>query len=153
MARYVNRTAIANSRIVNVSDSAIDISVKDNETQRTTQHIESMTPLDFLKRFTKHILPKGFTRIRWYGFLSCAKRAKALREIREDLKDASPPVSLKRTEEMIQAMMERLQQSHCPKCADGRMKWLKIDYFSSQRRITKHPNPILTAAFCMDSGG
>jgi hypothetical protein len=112
-----------------------------------------MTPLEFLKRFLKHILPKGFTRIRWYGFLSCAKRAKALREIREDLKDASPPVSLKRAEALIQAMMERLQQSCCPKCSNGRMQWLGIRHFVGLRLKKQLLAPVIAAAPSMDSGG
>ncbi len=68
---------------------------------RKTNQSETLevTPINFLKRFVAHILPKGFTRVRWHGFLSCAQKRQSVNAIRDAICDQSPAISEKKLKE------------------------------------------------------
>lgn len=82
LGRYTHRVAISNNRILQVDDKQVTFSWRDYH-QDYKQIITTMKGTDFLKRFSLHILPPGFTRIRHYGFLSSAAKTKALDALRE----------------------------------------------------------------------
>jgi hypothetical protein len=82
LGRYTHRVAISNNRILQVDDKQVTFSWRDYH-QDYKQIITTMKGTDFLKRFSLHILPPGFTRIRHYGFLSSAAKTKALVALRE----------------------------------------------------------------------
>ena len=72
LARYTHRAAIANSRLVDMSDHAVRFRWKDYRTANpATGAVKiktmSLTPGEFLRRFLLHVLPSGFHRIRHYG--------------------------------------------------------------------------------------
>jgi hypothetical protein len=71
LGQYTNRVAISNHRIVDVSEQAIRFSMKDYADQGRNKCI-SLAPVEFLRRFCLHILPKGFVKIRYYGICSAA---------------------------------------------------------------------------------
>ncbi len=76
LARYTHRIAISNHRLLHVDDEAVTFRYKDYRSRR----IRSLAlPLaEFARRFLLHVLPKGFVRIRYYGFLANAGRARLL---------------------------------------------------------------------------
>ncbi len=82
LGRYTHRVAISNNRILQVDDKLVTFTWRDYH-QDNMMIITLMKGSDFLKRFSLHILPPGFTRIRHYGFLSSAAKAKALEALRE----------------------------------------------------------------------
>lgn len=82
LGRYTHRVAISNNRILHVDDKQVTFSWRDYH-QDYKLIVTSLKGTDFLKRFCLHILPPGFTRIRHYGFLSSAAKAKALAALRE----------------------------------------------------------------------
>ena len=53
------------------------------------QKTMTLSGVEFLRRFLQHVLPKGFVRIRYYGFLSMRQRKRALPLCRELLKLAN----------------------------------------------------------------
>jgi hypothetical protein len=65
LGRYTHRVAIANSRIVDVTDDAVTFRTKDGQTV-------TLPPVVFLRRFVQHILPHAFHKIRHYGLYSSA---------------------------------------------------------------------------------
>ena len=80
LARYTFRTAISNSRIVEYDGNQVTILVRDNN--NPMQRIQkTLNVYDFISRFLKHVLPKRFTRVRFYGFLSNAQKNKKLLQI------------------------------------------------------------------------
>ena len=79
LGRYANRIAITNSRIRSVSDSHTVFSAKDYRTGDTID--VSLTNEEFIRRFLLHVLPKGFQKIRYYGFLSNSVKTRSLRII------------------------------------------------------------------------
>jgi hypothetical protein len=77
LARYTHRVAISNHRIVDVSADRVTFRWKDyrhGSQPRTT----TTTAVEFLRRFFLHVLPKGFVRIRFFGFLAHRRRARDL---------------------------------------------------------------------------
>ena len=77
LARYTHRVAISNHRIVDVDDTHVAFRWKDyaHHNRRRTM---SLAHEEFLHRFLQHVLPKGFPRIRYFGFLANRRRAEFL---------------------------------------------------------------------------
>lgn len=72
LSRYVYRVALTNQRLARFTGGRVTF----RYTQSRTQEARSVSlPVDaFLTRFLQHVLPRGFTKIRWYGLLSPSRR-------------------------------------------------------------------------------
>jgi hypothetical protein len=80
LAPYVYRVAISDRNILNVKSGKVTFRYKENRSDRfktCTLHV-----VEFLRRFLQHVLPKGFVKVRYFGFLATKKREK-LRDIKE----------------------------------------------------------------------
>jgi hypothetical protein len=77
LARYTHRVAISNHRILAVDDSQVTFRWKDYA-HHNKQRTRTLTCEEFLRRFLQHILPKGFPRIRYFGWLANRRRSKLL---------------------------------------------------------------------------
>lgn len=74
LGRYTHRVAIANSRLVAITDDAVSFLWKDYR-QEGRRKVMSLEPAEFMRRFLLHVLPSGFHRIRHFGFLANGHRA------------------------------------------------------------------------------
>jgi hypothetical protein len=92
LGRYTHRVAIANSRLVSVSETAVAFRWKDYRHHGKTK-VMTLDAHEFIRRFLQHTLPDGFHRIRHYGFLANGHRAAKLALCREliDMPPAEPP--------------------------------------------------------------
>lgn len=63
LGRYTHRVGLSNKRLLRVDDEAVTIATRDGNTA-------TMTPLEFVRRFLTHVLPKGFVKIRHYGLVA-----------------------------------------------------------------------------------
>ena len=77
LARYTHRVAISNHRILAVNDSQVTFRWKDYA-HHNKQRTMTLTCEEFLRRFLQHLLPKGFPRIRYFGWLANRRRSKLL---------------------------------------------------------------------------
>ena len=77
LGRYVCRTAIGDSRILSVSDTHVSFRWKDRA-HGDAQSTDTIPGAEFVKRYLRHVLPRGLRAIRYYGF--CHPAAKAKRE-------------------------------------------------------------------------
>ncbi len=77
LARYTHRVAISNHRIVNVADGKVTFRWKDY-TRGSRQRMMAVSGEEFLRRFLLHLLPRGFVRIRFFGFLANRRRTQLL---------------------------------------------------------------------------
>ena len=68
LGRYTHRIAISNSRILHVSDTDVTYTAKDYKSD--TNVTLTISHVEFIRRFLMHILPTGFQKIRYYGFLN-----------------------------------------------------------------------------------
>jgi hypothetical protein len=70
LAPYVFRVAISNSRIVKVENDTVFFRYKKPHSNRW--RTMALGAFEFIRRFLQHLLPKGFMKIRYYGFLNPA---------------------------------------------------------------------------------
>jgi len=84
LGRYTHKIAISNHRIKDISKDKVTFSYKDYRQNAITKEM-TLDPLEFIRRFAMHILPKAFVRIRHYGILSSTVKAKCTNVIKEQL--------------------------------------------------------------------
>ena len=77
LGRYTHRVAISNHRLVSFTNG--DVTFRWRDRKHGNVEREMTLPADkFLRRFLLHLLPKGFVRIRNFGYLANRNRAKLL---------------------------------------------------------------------------
>jgi hypothetical protein len=93
LARYAYRVAISNRRIKSITDNSVMFEYKN---YRTGEYDLLMTlhPHEFIRRFLLHVLPEGFVRIRYGGFLAPRCRGAKLALCRKLLQQQQATASL-----------------------------------------------------------
>lgn len=84
LGRYTHKIAISNHRLLSVDQDKVCFTYKDYR-QAGKQKQCSLSGVEFLRRFSQHILPAGFVRIRHYGMLASKHKAILLNEAKQDL--------------------------------------------------------------------
>ena len=82
VGRCTHRVAIANNRIVDIEDGKVRFRWKDYRNENR-QKVMTLDAGEFIRRFLVHVLPEGFQRIRYYGFLGTRYRKQKLARCRE----------------------------------------------------------------------
>ena len=77
LSRYVFKTATSNRNVHLLPDGQVRWNYRESSTGRLTAI--TLQPLDFIARFLQHILPKGFARVRTFGWLHPAAKVRANR--------------------------------------------------------------------------
>ncbi len=77
LGRYTHRVAISNHRLVSLADGQVTFRWRDSA-DHNQQKLMTVSLDKFLRRFLLHLLPKGFVRIRHFGFLANRRRAALL---------------------------------------------------------------------------
>ena len=121
LGRYTHRIAISNHRLLSFHDDKVTFQWKD----RKTGHCNKTLTLDaqeFIRRFLIHVLPHGFPKIRYFGFLANRQRSASLLLCRQLLNASGPE-----TDPQILDWKSRHQAltgdslELCPICRQGRM--------------------------------
>jgi hypothetical protein len=126
LARYAYRTAISNARITEVTDETVSFRWKNYKNGGAMEEMK-LKGTEFVRRFLLHVLPSGFTRVRFSGYLSNSKRKKKLKLIRKLTNTVGIPLRLKglKTRELILALYH-VDIGKCPCCnydmTHGRLK-------------------------------
>jgi len=125
VGRYTHRVAISNNRLLDIENDQVRFQWKD---YRQGGQVKTMrlSADEFIRRFLIHVLPDGFQRIRYYGFLGNRYRRKKLEQCRRLL---GMPVPAEQTntfpaEKDYRDRLEELtgQSLHrCPQCRQGHM--------------------------------
>ena len=139
LGRYVCRTAISDSRIISLTDTHVSFRWK-NRAKGGTQEVETLEGGKFVKRYLRHVLPRGLRAIRYFGF--CHPAAKLKRERIafhtgiplligvESTKPVKPPHVV-----------------HCPCCGEPMIKLLRLLPAWNPGRAPPHiPNPSRSCA-------
>ena len=90
----------------------------------------TLTGEEFMHRFSQHILPAGFVRIRHYGFLAACNRRK-LRSIQIHMKVTPAPLKRKRTRWKELCQEKWMEYNLCKHC--GRAQMITIEVFGPAR--------------------
>jgi hypothetical protein len=77
LGRYTHRVAISNHRLVSLADGQVTFRWRDSA-DHNQQKLIPVSLDEFLRRFLLHLLPKGFVRIRHFGFLANRRRSTLL---------------------------------------------------------------------------
>jgi hypothetical protein len=120
LARYTHRVAIANSRIKALKDGTVTFTYKNRKEDRT--EALTITAVEFIRRFLLHSLPKGFVRIRHYGFLANRNRSVNLAIIRQLMGLQAPSDQPLTTVEGILRQLTGIDITICSCCHKGKMQ-------------------------------
>ena len=85
LARYTHRVAISNRRLVSMKNGNVSFRWKDYA-HGCRRRVMTLSAVEFIRRFLTHILPKGFMRIRHFGFLANRCRSQKLQQCRSLLR-------------------------------------------------------------------
>lgn len=121
VARYTHRVAISNDRLLDIADGVVRFRWKDYR-HHNRQKTMPLTAEEFIRRFLLHVLPPGFQRIRYFGFLCNRYRAAKLARCREllDMPQPAVPAAKKDYRDHYQELTgTSLRQ--CPICHHGNM--------------------------------
>lgn len=80
LGRYTHKIAISNSRILSVSDDTVTFSARGKK-PGDPKRLISLEHTEFIRRYLMHVLPSGFQKIRYYGFLNNRYKARNLKLI------------------------------------------------------------------------
>jgi hypothetical protein len=123
VGRYTHRVAISNNRLLGIEKGKVTFRYKDyrHHDQQKTMTLEAE---EFIRRFLLHVLPDGFQRIRYYGFLGNRYREQKLERCRRLLGMPSCEASAQEPTKDYRDRYEELTGSslrECPVCHKGRM--------------------------------
>ena len=115
LGRYTHRTAVSDGRLLRFDGSSVELSYTDYA-DGNRRKVMTLCGEELLRRFLLHVLPKGFMRVRHFGFLANRCRAKRLVAIRSAL--ALPPPAHARTTTAPAAYAGH----PCPRCRKGHLR-------------------------------
>ena len=115
LARYTFKTAISNSR-VKYENGIVTVRVSDRKTLETKEL--PIPAVEFINRFLCHVLPSGFTRVRYFGFLSNSCKTRCLSSIHRQrkLKEYTPSPLTGASKLTVLKVLFQRDYSCCPAC-------------------------------------
>ncbi len=118
LGRYTHKIAISNHRITDIDHQSVTFTYKDYR-KAGQKKLMTLDAMEFIRRFSLHILPKGFVRIRHFGILGSAGKKEAIPLI----KGQFPQETLAPVEPRI---LEVYNPKLCPHCKTETMANLEI---------------------------
>ena len=124
LGQYTHRVAITNQRILIIAGGKVTFMTKDYRDGAVKKPV-TLDGVEFLRRFTLHILPSRFVKIRYYGIYNhTAKRNLGLQFVPEEKPDIDTLIKHEEPPETALQRFERLtgvNPCQCPVCKTGRM--------------------------------
>jgi hypothetical protein len=124
LGQYTHRVAITNQRILNIAAEKVTFVAKDYRDNAIKKPV-TLDGMEFLRRFTLHILPTRFVKIRYYGIYNhTAKRNLELQFVPDGSTDIDTMIKEKESPETRLQRFERLtgyNPCQCPVCKKGLM--------------------------------
>ncbi len=120
LARYTHKIAISNYRIKAIDDDAITFTYL-NRANKNKEETMRLPAEKFISRFLLHVLPRGFCKIRHYGFLSTRVKRHCLSKIRYSLKMKEQDKKPRYTVKDVLRITKDIDVDLCPECKQGTM--------------------------------
>ena len=137
LSRYTHRVAISNQRLVSFKQGQVTFRWRDSA-HGNRQRLLTLDLYEFLRRFLLHVLPSGFHRIRYWGFLTNSKRGELLPLCRRLIARVNPSRTISYSaDEPAHGSGRR-----CPRCG-GRLR--VVERFTAAQLLARAP-PALVAA-------
>lgn len=118
LGRYTHKIAISNHRIKSIDENTVTFSYKDYRKQAQTNEM-TLDAMEFIRRFSMHILPKGFVRIRHFGILSSTCKQLSIPTIKAQI----PQQKIQKTEPRVTKIFN---PKICPHCKTETMVTIEI---------------------------
>jgi Putative transposase len=128
VARYTHRVAISNNRLVDIDQGKVRFCWKDYR-DGGRQKTMSLAANEFIRRFLLHVLPDGFQRIRYYGFLANRHREQKLVRCRQLLAMPQPEATDEAAAGDYRDQYRQLtgaSLTECPACQGGHMVIIEV---------------------------
>ena len=117
LGRYTHKVAITNNRIkkIDINSDTVTFDYKDYTAEGQVKEME-LGANEFIRRFEQHILPKYFTKIRSYGYLSNRNRKANIEEISYYLNLPYHPAKVKVPWHVRLSEKNNIWYNQCPHC-------------------------------------
>ena len=125
LGRYTHKIAISNTRILACDTESVTFKWRDYADGNQVK-IMRLKPDEFIRRFLSHVVPKGFMRIRGFGFLANACKHKKIGIIREQLKVKPPKIAEKKNVVALMLELTGKDIKLCPLCGQGKLKYIGL---------------------------
>ena len=146
LARYSHRVAITNRRIKSCTEQSLTFEYKDYK-DKAKKKTMTLKGTEFLRRFCLHILPKGFRKVRQFGFTANATKRKTIPLARKALGIKHQQLS-NRTQRKKLALQRLFDTdiNQCPCCKKGKL--VLIYGWAQARAPPTFNNPIVKTPLC-----
>lgn len=141
LARYSFRTAIANSRITDISETHVSFRYKDYA-DGNKEKIQTVKGTAFIAMFLQHVLLKGFNRVRFCGYLTNCRKTKNLTLIHK-LRNSAYPGNPYRNIKIAELFLELygVDLNTCPNCSG---KMIRLPRGMPDSGLPPHLKPNIT---------
>lgn len=121
LGNYTHRIAISNYRITSYANKIVTFTWKDRKNNNKVK-CEKIDGQSFIRRFSLHILPERFVKIRYYGFMASAKRKKYIEICKKLIEESG--INVKKIDHKFKSMIEESlkvinKPKRCPNCESG----------------------------------
>ena len=121
VARYTHKVAIGDGRIKALCDGQVTYAWRDRA-EDNIEKTETIPTALFTRRFLAHVLPDGFHKIRYFGWMAAVNRKAILAAIRQALQAQPPPLPAK--ESLAERILRKtgVDITLCPHCGEGHLR-------------------------------
>ncbi len=121
LGRYTHRVAISNNRLIAVDNGQVVFTYRDRK-RNNEKKTMTLNADEFIRRFLLHVLPKGFMKIRYFGFLANIKKKTCIPIIRKLIEPMAKLLGkIKETVQQIMFRVTGIDITCCPQCKKGKM--------------------------------
>src|SRR5919198_3240735 len=122
LGRYTHRVALSNNRICSVHNGEVTFAYRDRKNQDRRKSM-TLDAEEFIRRFLLHVIPKGFMRVRHYGFLANHSKD-CLSKCRQLMGLTPPPLPPQRSTKELMLALTGIDIHRCPLCQKGTLVWV-----------------------------
>ncbi len=129
LGRYTHKVAISNHRIQSIDEQTgtVTFTYKDYGDDDMQKQM-TLTTDEFIRRFTQHILPERFTKIRTYGYLANRGRHDRIKEVLQKMKLPLHKGLVKIPIEVRMLEQYGIDMKECPACKNKTLQLINIVY-------------------------
>ena len=142
LGRYTHRVAISNDRILRLDHDSVTFAYRDRA-RGDVPRTMTLPANQFIGRFLAHVLPRGFVRIRHFGFLANCCKAKSLDRCRALLAVEPPAPSEPTTAAQWLLLLTGTDLTRCPRC--GHQPLIRTE-LQPLPHADRHPPPFLDSS-------
>jgi len=124
LGRYTHKIAISNHRLINIDKGKVSFKYKDYRASAITKTM-TLDAVEFIRRFSQHVLPHGFPRMRHNGIIASRNKTKELNLARKNL-GQRPWIKANISWEQIAKKRLNFNPNRCPRCKQNKLEVIAV---------------------------